>query len=65
MTDAFKDEDLCEEEPLLDDDGNVVYCCVCGCPITEKSVYLDGDWYCRDCEEEAWKEIRYEYLQKP
>lgn len=41
-------------------------CHHCGEPIQqEKAVCIDGDWYCeeKECEEEAWKRIRSEYLE--
>ena len=38
-------------------------CCGCREHIQEeKAIQIDGDWYCKDCEPEAWKRIREEYL---
>jgi len=38
-------------------------CCGCGGHIQEeKAVQIDGDWYCKQCEPEAWERIREEFL---
>ena len=41
-------------------------CKCCGFHIQqEKAICIDGDWYCEDedCEFEAWKRIRKDYLE--
>ena len=41
-------------------------CKCCGFVIQQdKAIYIDGDWYCEDedCEFEAWKRIRKDYLE--
>ena len=38
-------------------------CCACGEHIQEeKAVCYEGQWYCRDCELDAWADIRKHYL---
>lgn len=41
-------------------------CCdCCGEPIQqEKAVYYNDQWFCKECEEEAWECIRKEYLER-
>ena len=41
-------------------------CKCCGFAIQqEKAICIEGDWYCEDeeCEFEAWKRIRKDYLE--
>lgn len=39
-------------------------CCECGEHIQEeKAIKYNGEWYCKDCEEYAWKQIREEFLE--
>lgn len=39
-------------------------CEYCGEQIQQdKAVYINGFWFCEDCEQAAWEEIRDEYLK--
>ena len=39
-------------------------CCRCKDHIQQtEAVKLNGKWYCEDCEEYAWDEIRKEYIE--
>lgn len=41
------------------------HCTVCGDPIWEDTaVEYNGKWYCADCEDDAWRRIRRDYLTK-
>ena len=39
-------------------------CKCCGYEVQqEEAVCIEGDWYCEDCEDEAWERIRKDYLE--
>ena len=39
-------------------------CKYCGHPIQqEQAVCIEGDYYCEECEDEAWERLRKEYLE--
>lgn len=39
-------------------------CKCCGHPIQqEQAVCIEGDYYCEDCEDEAWDRLRKDYLE--
>ena len=41
------------------------HCCCCGEPIVqEKAICIDGDWYCIECELDAWDAIRDNFLER-
>lgn len=51
-----------EQDRHLDD---LPVCCECKEPIqSENAVCVDGQWYCSDCEDEAWTFVRSKYLEK-
>lgn len=50
-----------EQEKMLE---RLPRCTVCDEPIQqEKAVYYFSQWFCKECEQNAWKEIRKEYLE--
>lgn len=60
--DLFEMHDAEQERELR----KLPVCCCCGEHIQqEKAVCIEDDWYCEDeeCEAEAWKRIRNEYLE--
>ena len=39
-------------------------CCCCGEPIQqEEAVCIDEDYYCEECEDEAWERLRNDNLK--
>lgn len=51
-----------KKEKMLED---LPICEICGEPIQqEKAVYYNDQWCCRDCEEEFWREIREDFLER-
>lgn len=39
-------------------------CKCCGYKVQqEEAVCIEGDFYCEDCEDEAWERIRKDYLE--
>lgn len=58
--DLWQAHDMEQEERL----NSLPKCKHCGEPIQqEKAVCIDGDYYCEDCEDEAWERLRKEYLE--
>jgi len=58
--DIWAEHDAEQEEKL----EALPVCNVCGHPIQqEKAVCIEGDWYCEECEDEAWERLRKEYLE--
>lgn len=52
--------DMEQEERLAD----LPVCKCCGHPIQqEQAVCIEGDYYCEDCEDEAWERLRKDYLE--
>lgn len=50
-----------EERERLD---RLPLCECCNQPIQqEKAVYYNDQWFCEDCEDEAWALIRDDYLE--
>lgn len=38
-------------------------CCCCGEPIqTEEAICVNDEWYCEECELDAWEVVRDHYL---
>lgn len=59
-SDLFERHDAEQEERL----ARLPVCECCGHPIQqEKAVYYNDQWFCEDCEDEAWEHIRAEYLE--
>lgn len=41
------------------------HCARCGGVIWEdKAVYYNNQWYCWECESDAWKDIREDFLER-
>ena len=59
-SDLFERHDAEQERELR----KLPVCCCCGDPIQqEQAVCFNGNFYCEDCEDEAWELIRKEYLE--
>ena len=53
--------DMDQEERLAD----LPVCKCCGHPIQqEQAVCIEGDYYCEDCEDEAWERLRKDYVEE-
>lgn len=62
--DPVKDAErwLAEQENRLE---LLPHCVSCGEPIQQdKAVCVDGNWYCDECELDAWADIRKNFLQE-
>ena len=58
--DLFASHDAAQEQQLRE----LPQCSCCDCYIQEeKAVCVDGKWFCKDCEGEAWELVKNEYLE--
>lgn len=58
--DLFEAHDIEQEAKLQE----LPICKCCGYAIQqEKAVCINGNYYCEDCEDEAWNSLREEYLE--
>lgn len=40
-------------------------CVCCKEPIQQDTaIYIDGDWFCEECELDAWDEVKKHYMAK-
>lgn len=50
-----------EQEAGLD---NLPLCECCNQPIQqEKAVYYNDQWFCEDCEDEAWAATKFDFME--
>lgn len=58
--DLFKMHDREQEERM----ARLPRCKCCGYKVQqEQAVCIEGDYYCEDCEDEAWERLRKDYLE--
>lgn len=65
----FTDDPIADYDRYLEEQeeqlNNLPLCECCGQPIQqEEAVYYNDQWCCEDCEDEFWRTIREDFLEK-